>query len=157
MRRVSLGLLVLVAACIGVERLCVIPFRDNITMREIQERIDVAQNADPQRAAVLAHANLADLERIAGSHRRDPAWYLFYGASCELLDRWQDAANSYTRALAIDRRPEIYFSRGLASLHLGRIEEATNDLITAVRFNPDFIYQIDGELRERVGAAAALP
>jgi tetratricopeptide (TPR) repeat protein len=157
MRRVSVAAVAIVAACLGVYHLCAIPFLDNLAMREVDERTGVAQSADPQRAVLLARMNLADLDRTARSRELDPAWYLFYGANCELLDRWQDAANAYTRALAIDQRPEIYFSRGLALLHLGRVEEAAADLTTAVRFNPTLLEDIDGELRARVAAAAGLP
>jgi tetratricopeptide (TPR) repeat protein len=160
MRRVSgaiAALLLAALAWIGVDRLCAIPFRDNLAMREIDERTDIAQSADPQQAIVLARTNLADLERTVRSHALDPAWYLLFGANCELLGRWQDAANAYTRALSIDQRPEIYFNRGLALLHLGHVEAATADLVIAVRFNPTFIEQIDGELRARVAKAAGLP
>jgi len=134
----------------------VIPFRDNMVMREIEERMNVAQSVDSVRAVPLARANLDDLDRVARSRRLDPAWYMFYGANCEILDRWQDAADVYTRALAIDQRPELYFSRGLVMLHLGRIDQAAQDMITAVRFNPFLLDQIGGELRARVAAGAGL-
>jgi tetratricopeptide (TPR) repeat protein len=147
---------VIIAACFAIHRLCVIPFRDNRTMREVEERMAVVQSVDPVRAQPLARANLADLDRVARSRRLDAAWYLFYGANCEILERWQDAADAYTRALAIDQRPELYFSRGLVMLHLGRIDQAAEDMITAVRFNPFLLDQIGGELRARVAAGAGL-
>lgn len=152
----ALGVIVIVAAAFAIHRLCVIPFRDNVVMREVEERMSVVESVDPVRAVPLASANLADLDRVARSRRLDPAWYMFYGANCEILERWQDAANAYTRALAIDQRPEIYFSRGLVMLHLGRIDRAAEDMITAVKFNPFLIDQIGGELRARVAAGAGL-
>ena len=152
----ALGVIVIVAAAFAIHRLCVIPFRDNVVMREVEERMSVVESVDPVRAVPLARANLADLDRVARSRRLDPAWYMFYGANCEILERWQDAANAYTRALAIDQRPEIYFSRGLVMLHLGRIDRAAEDMITAVKFNPFLIDQIGGELRARVAAGAGL-
>ena len=145
------------AAGFAVHRLCVIPFRDNLVMRDVEERMAIVENVDSFRAMSLARLNLADLDRVARSRRLDPAWYMFYGANCEILDRWQDAANAYTRALAIDQRPEIYFNRGLVMLHLGQIDQATADMVRAVRFNPFFIDQISGELRTRVAAEAGLP
>ena len=152
----ALGVIVIVAAAFAIHRLCVIPFRDHVVMREVEERMSVVESVDPVRAVPLARANLADLDRVARSRRLDPAWYMFYGANCEILERWQDAANAYTRALAIDQRPEIYFSRGLVMLHLGRIDRAAEDMITAVKFNPFLIDQIGGELRARVAAGAGL-
>jgi hypothetical protein len=147
---------VIIAACFAIHRLCVIPFRDDRTMRVVEERMAVVQSVDPVRAQPLARANLDDLDRVARSRRLDPEWYMFYGANCEILERWPDAADAYTRALAIDQRPELYFSRGLVMLHLGRIDEAAEDMITAVRFNPFLIDQIGGELRARVAAGAGL-
>lgn len=155
--RAGFAVVVMATAGLAVHRLCVIPFRDNLVMRDVEERMAVVENVDSLRAVTLARLNLADLDRVARSRRLDPAWYMFYGANCEILERWQDAANAYTRALAIDQRPEIYFSRGLVMLHLGRIDQAAADMIRAVRFNPFFIDQISGELRARVAAEAGLP
>lgn len=151
------NVVVIVVVCFAIHRLCVIPFRDNLVMRDVEERMSIVQSVDPVRAVPLARANLADLDRVARSRRLDPAWYMFYGANCEILERWQDAANAYTRALVIDQRPELYFSRGLVMLHLRRIDEAAADMITAVRFNPLLIDQVGGELRARVAAEAGLP
>lgn len=150
------GVIVVVAAGFAIHRLCVIPFRDNRAMREVEERMRIAESVDSARAVPLARANLADLDRVARSRRLDPAWYMFYGANCEILDRWQDAADVYTRALAIDQRPELYFSRGLVMLHLGQIDRAAEDMITAVRFNPFLLDRIGGELRARVAAGAGV-
>jgi len=154
--RFILHVVVIVAACFALHQLCVIPFRDNRTMREVEERMSVAQSVDPARAQPLARTNLADLDRVARSRRLDAAWYMFYGANCEILERWPDAADAYTRALAIDQRPELYFSRGLVMLHLGRIDQAAEDMIKAVRFNPFLLDQIGGELRARVAAGAGV-
>lgn len=156
MKRLTLYAIVFVAAAFTVHRLCVIPFRDNMVMREVDERMRIADSVDSQRALPLARLNLADLDRVASSRRLDPAWYMFYGANCEILERWQDAANAYTGALAIDQRPEIYLSRGLVFLHLGDLDRAAQDMITAVRFNPLLLDQIGGELRARVAAEAGL-
>jgi tetratricopeptide (TPR) repeat protein len=154
--RVLCALVVVAAAGFAVHRLCAIPFRDDLVMRDVEERMRIMGNIDTFQAMSLARLNLADLNRVARSRRLDPAWYMSYGANCEILDRWQDAASAYTSALAIDQRPEIYFSRGLVMLHLGRIDQAAADMIQAVRFNPFFIERIDGELRARVAAEAGL-
>src|SRR5207253_1525976 len=146
----------LVIAAVAIQRLCVIPFRDNLVLRDLEQRSQIAGNADALAAAPLARANLTDFARIARSYRLDPQWYMLYGANCELLERWQEAADAYTRALTIDQRPEIYFSRGLVLLHLGQVDRAATDMITAVRFNPALIDGIDGELRARVAAGAGL-
>jgi tetratricopeptide (TPR) repeat protein len=155
-RRVMLAVVVIAAAGFAIHRLCAIPFRDNLVMRDVEERMRIVETVDHLRAMPLARQNLADLDRMARSRRLDPAWYMFYGANCEILDRWQDAADAYTSALAIDQRPELYFSRGLVMLHLGQMDQAAADMVTAVRFNPSLIDQISGELRARVAAGAGL-
>ncbi len=158
-REAVLAIVLTAAAGFAVHRLCVIPFRDDLVMRDVETRmalVENGENVDPYQATSLARLNLADLDRVARSRRLDPAWYMLYGVNCELVDRWQDAAEAYTRALDIDQRPEIYFNRGLVMLHLGRIDQATADLVRAVRFNPFFIDQISGELRTRVAAEAGL-
>lgn len=155
-RQAVLAIVVMAAAGFAVHHLCVIPLRDDLLMREIGQRMAIVENVDSYQAMSRAHLNLADLDRVARSRRLDPAWYLYYGANCEALHRWQAAANAYTRALDIDQRPEIYFNRGLVMLQLGQVDQATADMVRAVRFNPFFIDQISGELRTRVAAEAGL-
>ncbi|HEV7765230.1 MAG TPA: O-antigen ligase family protein [Thermoanaerobaculia bacterium] len=153
---VIVGIILIVASAFAIYHLCVIPFRDNITLREIEERLSVAQSLDPGRAASLARKNLDELRGIEQSQKLSPVWYTLYGANCEMLELWQEAADIYTRALVIDQRPELYLYRGLAMLHLGDIEHARADMITAVRFNPIILDQITGELRTSVAAAAGV-
>lgn len=156
-RRVIVAVVLLIAASVAIHHSCVVPFQDNLVMRDVEERMSIMDTVDSFRASQLARLNLADLDRVASSRRLDPAWYMYVGANCELLDRWEDAAKAYTDALAIDQRPEIYFNRGLVMLHLGRMAEAETDMIRAVRFNPFFADRISGELRARVEAGAGLP
>jgi len=144
-----------IAAIIGIQQLCIAPYRGNLAIGAVEWRSrDEPDNAP--RAIALAHRNLSDLGAAERSRRLDPNWYLLYGANCELLGRWSEAADVYTRALRIDDRPEIYVSRGMARLHLGLIPEAEADLATAARFNPKVLNELDGELREHVAAAAGL-
>lgn len=142
-----------VGACVAVHRLYILPFRGNLVLREVAQRSAVAQSAVPQRAAILARANLDDLVRVARGRELDPAWYMLYGANCEILGRWPEAAEAYSRALRIDDRPELYVNRGLVYLHLGRTDAAVSDMATAARFDPFVLEQLDGELRVRVTAA----
>lgn len=144
-----------VLAFAGLRDLCVIPFRDNLVLRDVERRSSAAQSLDPQRTASIAHTNLHKLDQ-ARSRRLDPAWYLLYGANCELLERWPEAADAYTRALQIDDRPEIYVNRGMVMLHMGRPDAAVADLATAARFDPNVLNEVDGEFRARVAAAAGL-
>jgi tetratricopeptide (TPR) repeat protein len=145
-----------VAATIGIDQLCVAPYRGNLTLRSVRQRSALAQSLDATRATELAHSNLHDLDLAARGRRLDPEWFLLYGANCEILGRWAEAADTYTRALQIDDRPEIYVNRGMVMLHLGRADAAVADLATAARFDPNVLDDLDGELRARVAAAAGL-
>lgn len=143
-----------IVACFAINRLCIDPFRANLILREVAQRSLIAQTRDARHATEIAHMNLHDLDVAASARALDPAWYLLYGTNCELLGRWAEAAETYTSALRIDDRPEIYENRGLVMLHLGKPDLAVSDLATAVRFDPKILDQIDGELRVRVAAAA---
>jgi O-antigen ligase len=149
-----LGAAALVAAGFAINQLCIAPYRGNLILREVAARSLLAQSLDDRRATEIAHTNLHDLDQAASGRRLDPAWYLLYGTNCEILGRWTEAAATYTNALRIDDRPEIYVNRGLVRLHLGQTDLAVSDLASAVRFDPTVIYQLDGELRARVAAAA---
>jgi tetratricopeptide (TPR) repeat protein len=141
------------AAAVAIYYLCVLPYRGNLLLREVEQRSRLAESAPPLRAIDLAHTNLRDLVRARG-RRLDPGWYLLYGSNCEILGRWQEAADTYTDALRIDDRPEIYVNRGMVMLQLAKPEAAISDLATAARFDPGVIEQLEGELRVRVTAAA---
>lgn len=144
-----------IGAVIVIDQLCVEPFRGNLLLRDIEQRSALAQTLEPIRAKELAHTNLHDLDTGARGRRLDPEWYLLYGANCEIVERWSDAADAYTRALQIDQRPEIYVNRGLVMLHMGAADAAVSDLATAARFDPNIVDQLEGELRARVAAAAS--
>ncbi|HEX3071894.1 MAG TPA: O-antigen ligase family protein, partial [Thermoanaerobaculia bacterium] len=143
----------IVAAGFALNQLCIAPYRGNLILREVAARSLQAQSLDERHALDIAHTNLHDLKEAASGRRLDPAWYLLYGANCETLGRWDEAAATYTDALRIDDRPEIYVNRGLVRLHLGQPDLAVSDLATAARFDPSVLYQLDGELRARVAAA----
>ena len=156
MLRISVRVLALAAAAVAIHVVCVMPYRGNLALREITQRSETAQGSDSQTSAILARQNLDDLARVATARRLDPAWYMLYGANCELLNRYPAAADAYTRALRIDDRPELYVNRGMVLLHLQRQNAAIADLARAARFDPSTVWHLEGELRDRVTAAAGL-
>jgi tetratricopeptide (TPR) repeat protein len=145
-----------IVAAFGIYYFCVVPYRGNLLLVGVGLRTANAEKANPIRTINLAHENLRDLDVAKRGCRLDPNWYLLYGTNCELLGRWTEAADTYTRALRIDDRPEIYVNRGMVMLHLGRVSEAEADLTRAARFDPTVINDLDGDLRARVVAAAGI-
>ena len=146
----------LIAAAFGIDWLCIAPQRAAAVEAAVERRTTAAQSVGPQLGAITARGNLGDLDRIASARRLAASWYVLYGQNCELMGRWREAIDLYTRALRVDQRPEIYFDRGLAWLRLGETDAAVADMATAARFNPFLVEQVDGELRPRVAAAAGL-
>src|SRR6476469_1057286 len=109
-----------IAAAIGIWWLCVLPYRAARIEDDVQQRSDRADAArNHEETVVLARLNLRELDGIASERRLSPTWYMLYAGNREILERWSDAIDGYTRALQIDQRPEIYFSRGFARMHAG--------------------------------------
>jgi O-antigen ligase len=152
LRNVIRGAAIVFAAYAGYF-LCVVPYRANLALATITQRTLNAPNVDPIAAAPVARTNLRDLAEIRTPERLNPTWYLLYGSNCEILGRKVEAADIYSRALEIDQRPEIYVNRGMILLQLGRVDDAVKDLATAARFKPDTVFDLSGELRQRVEAA----
>ena len=77
-------------------------------------------------------------------------------------DRLQEALDELDRALAIEPRPEAYYTRGVIYWHLGDLDRATTALGDAVAVEPRFAeaYETLGSVlkakRDGPGAAAAL-
>ncbi len=153
----AVRLAALAAAPLGIWWLCVMPMRAAGTEFDIAQRSERADAAgDRTRSVILARENLRELDEIASSRHLAVTWYMTYAANCELLDRWDNAVDVYTRALRIDQRPEIYFNRGLDQIRLGQTGAGFADIVTAARFQPAVLDQIDGDLRERAAAAAGV-
>src|SRR5436190_9570366 len=145
MLRLSARAAAVVAAILALHFVCIGPYGGNVALRAISERSELAQTSDQQTAAVVARQNIDDLNRVAAARRLDPAWYMLYAANCSLIGRFPAAIDAYTRALAIDDRPELYVNRGMVLLRVDRTEEAVKDLARAARFDPTVVEHLDGE------------
>jgi tetratricopeptide (TPR) repeat protein len=150
--RSAMRIVAVVLAIVAIDFLCVAPYRANLAIAAITQNTLVVDSVDAVAAAPAARANLTDLANIARPERLNPNWYLLYGANCEILGRNAEAADAYTRALAIDQRPEIYVHRGMLLLQQGRVDAAVHDLATAARFDEFVLYDLTGDVRARVAA-----
>ena len=68
-----------------------------------------------------------------------------------LLQQHEDSIDWYERALAIDRRPELYLGLGTEQLRAGNREAGIQNLVRACTFAPPLLQEIDdGTARKEV-------
>jgi tetratricopeptide (TPR) repeat protein len=141
------------AGIIGIERLCMAPYAANRILHRVDIRSHAAISAaDPQHAAILARTSLNELRSIASIEEYDVDYHLLFAANARVLNQTAEALAHYDAALRADQRPEIYFQRGLTLLELGRIPESIPNFVTAARFNPTILNDLDPTIREQVVA-----
>jgi len=145
-----------IAAAAAFYWLVVLPWHGNLVLRTVVRSSEIAERADPQIGVIVARQNVVALDAIAAGRRLDPAWYMLYGANCEMLGRLGDAEAAYSGALRIDDRPELYVNRAMVRLHRGNADGAVADLAQAAKFRPEVLDGFDGEVRTRAAAAAGL-
>jgi tetratricopeptide (TPR) repeat protein len=102
------------------------------------------------RATFAARDNIERLQSVAGTCQLSVDYHLLFAANARMLGRSDEAIEHYTAALAADHRPEIYFDRGITYLEEGKLDAATPDIALAVRFNPQFLYEIDAGMQQRI-------
>lgn len=149
--RILARLVAIAAGVIAVQHFCVRPWIANRILQrvEIRTRAAVAA-ADPQRATILARISLNELAGISFIGQYDVSYHLLFAANARLLNRTAEALTHYEAALRVDHRPEIYLQRGLTLLELGRTAEAIPNFITASRFDPAIVDDLDPPIRDQV-------
>ena len=140
-----------VVTALLIERFCVIPFRCMHMIKVVEQRTETAMNRlDHLAAQGVARENLQLLDEVASGCRTDADLHLLLAFNDKLLGRQEEALQHLNDAISIDDRPEFYFDRGLMLIDLGRIDEAARELAIAVRFNPDLVDRLDGEMKDIV-------
>jgi hypothetical protein len=92
---------------------------------------------DSYAAAPLARRTLEQLRPHLERDRRNVNVMMIAAASLRILHQYDAALSLYDRALALERRPELYLQRGLTQIEAGRRASAVPDLITANLFYPN--------------------
>jgi tetratricopeptide (TPR) repeat protein len=159
MRAVKLLLIAAIhaAAVYAIVRTSYLPWRRNVMVKWV-EKATVASfdDADAQRVAIRARRNLEIIARDPGAES-DLDLLMDAAANERLLGRNDAAAAKYRKALAINRRPEIFFNLGMTLLDGGHREEGIQNLVTAIRFKPDAGYlpdpAINAEVHRRIYAS----
>ena len=152
--RVAACAAAVVLGAFAIKRFCVVPYRCNAISGGLQERtFRAAQLEATTEGDILARRNLTQLRALHEGCENDLRWLMLYAANCRIIDDREEAIAAYTRALSLNRRPELYYNRGMTLLEMGKIDDAARDLATAAAFNPDVLNELDEATRERVQKA----
>lgn len=108
------------------------------------------ETPDPRMVRRIAEANLRQLDKVHAGCFADQNFYLLRSMNSHFLRRDEQALIDLDRALEVDRRPEIYFNRGITLLELQRLDLALDEFVIAARFNRDLLNELDAETRSLV-------
>lgn len=154
--RFFIRLAAIVVAVLAVHRYVCVPWQVNGVLYIVQQRTKIALDAGPDRALQIARGNIDRLLPFAPDCTRNVDYFLLLAANARLVGNREMALEEYTAALSADRRPEIYFNRGMTYFESGNVEAAMPDFVRAARFSEYVLDSMDGELRTRVRREAGL-
>ena len=122
----------------------------NLVQREVESSTLRIAAALPDNPGVsrIARRNLELLGECRVFCTTSVDWYMASAANERLLGRNADAVLKYERALAYDRRPEIYLNLGLAQLAAGQQAEGVRTLVLACIYNPEYLDEISDHYAE---------
>ncbi|HEX3578157.1 MAG TPA: hypothetical protein VHY33_06305 [Thermoanaerobaculia bacterium] len=140
------------AAAFAFYRYSWLPEHTDRMLKSLQTRTETAMNTPGDRGIFAARDNIAMLQTITNACKLSIDYHLIYAVNARILHRNDEAIEHYTEALTIDHRPEIYFDRGTTYLEEGKLDPATSDIALAVRFNPNYIENVDAGMQSRIKA-----
>ena len=154
--RIAAAILLTFATCYALKRWTIMPLRcARATWHGEQdlERAEQQSDASQRRVAAGIRMRLRDCESVANEEL-----FSTLAEASDALGDPKSAMVEYQRALQFDRRPEIYFARGMSALTALDHKAAIKDLAIACAFAParlaDIPYEgIRREVRQRVLAS----
>ena len=123
-------------------RTVVVPYRCNTLTPGLRRSTLAIFDTPSDRREETARKNMA---RVVPCMEAMPYYvdlYMVLAANQRVLNRMEDAAATYTRALAYDRRPEIYYNLGHVQMELGQRDEGVANLYRAVLFDRAILPEI---------------
>jgi len=152
----SAAALIVVAGFAGY-RFSYLPLVCNRIKATVLNRTKMAIAASTQfRAAFIARDNLKRLERCDLPTEVDVDVAMLAAANYRVLDRQEDAVRQYQRALAVEKRPEIYLNLGQSLERAGRRAEAVRAYAESATFAPLLVDEIeDPAIRDEIRKAVA--
>ena len=101
-------------------------------------------------ARIVARQTLDSMNGCIACVPTDVNQYMIRAAALRMLERPDEAAMDYRRALHYDRRAELYLNLGQAELEGGHPEAAEDAFITAVYLTYTYIEDLPEPLQSRV-------
>jgi len=134
--RVAASIVVAALAIFAAYTLVARPYADNLQKQELATNTQGAVAAEPYRAALTARANVMTATRLLRRYPADADLYIFLGTNQEVLGMNREAIETYSRAIRVSPRSEIFLNLGLLQLKVGDRNAAVETLARGVRFEP---------------------
>lgn len=142
--RRALSALAFAAALAGIWRWSYLPYRCNIDKRPIVGRTRaIANERRDDVARAYAREALAEIRPLRRACPRDLDLLMMEATNQAAMSHMDEAIATYRAALAVEKRPEIYFELANTEYAAGHFEDAVRDGALAVRFKPFLIADVD--------------
>jgi tetratricopeptide (TPR) repeat protein len=149
--RIIASTVIIAATGYAVHRWAYLPYQCNAYKRSAERSVLFTQSLEPpDRRVFAARRNLDESLLWIDRCPRDLDLYMIAAASLRQLERSEDAAVMYGKALTLDRRPEIYLNLGQSQAEANQIAQAIPNLVTAVIFDPALINEVPVLLQDQV-------
>lgn len=147
--RIVVTLISVIAAAL-ILKLGVQPLRCDIELRALEERTLQAMNDPGHLAAPLARETIERADAALAHCRKQLEFLMVKGANQRILNRREDAVETYKRAAALEKRPEIFFQLGATLFEAGRSLDAIEPFAQACRFQPSLLDQVPQSIRSDI-------
>jgi tetratricopeptide (TPR) repeat protein len=161
--RVAVCLAVIAVTPYALDAIAIRPYRCNIVKKNVQTQ-SIALLDVPLGPAVSrrVHGFIADLQPCAEACPTDADMYMTLAVTDRILGRPDHAIEMYTEALKIERRPELFFNRGVMRLQVGQRALAIEDFMQACAFADFYLniipdLELARQLTHRVNARMGRP
>jgi O-antigen ligase len=148
-RLIAVGAVVLIAIA-AVNHAAIRPLRCDVTLKDLERRTNSNLAARPLLAAPAARETIVETDRLLARCPFSQELLMVRAANLRLVDRRDEAVETYRRALAIEKRPEILFQLGATLLETGRTQEALAAFTEACRFQPLLLEHVPFAVRGEV-------
>ena len=140
-------------AALALYWLCWMPAKANALLLSIDDESARIETLPGDERVAGARDHVSRLAEVEPFCRRNIDYLLILAANERMADEPELAIETYTKALSVDHRPEIYYRRGMAKYELGMTDEAIRDFAITVSFSRRAIRRVPERVRERVLAA----